>query len=195
MITTIKSISEDINADISDIQKGSKTLNMQSLAAKHIIPIMESENKFISDSLKFILEFNSFTSTPIISERSNTWSFLNASGTVSEFPDNELLKMLQEYYKNYHDAITNFMNSANPVRLEIRKLKYELFSDTEHRKFFPTNSPIAPKREVYDAIFEDKRVLPLCRYIGSTANYFENRFLSLESKGQKIIDYIHKKYK
>jgi hypothetical protein len=194
MITNIKSIAEDIHADILDIQKANKSLRNQIVAAEDIIPIMESENKFIADSLKFILDFNSFTTAPIISESSKTWYFLNSSGIVSEFPDSELFKMLQDYYKNYHGVVTNFTNSGIPVRLELRKLKYELFSDAEHRKFFPTNSPKAPNEEVYEAIFEDRRVLPLCRFIGSTANYFENRFNSVQTKAEAIILYIDEKY-
>ena len=99
MITNIKSIAEDIQADIFDIQKVNKSLHSQIVAAKNIIPIMESENRFIVDSLEFILNFNSFTTTPIISDGSNTWIFLNSSGVVSEFPDHKLLKLLQDYYK------------------------------------------------------------------------------------------------
>ena len=194
MITNIKSIAEDIQADILDIQKANKSLHKQIVAAEDIIPIMESENRFIADSLKFILDFNSFTTAPIISESSKTWYFLNSSGIVSEFPDSELFKMLQDYYKNYHGVVTNFTNSGIPVRLELRKLKYELFSDAEHRKFFPTNSPKAPNELVNDAIFEDRRVLPLCRFIGSTANYFENRFNSVQTKAEAIILYIDEKY-
>lgn len=117
MITNIKSIQQDIQADIHDIQKANKSLHNQIVAAKNIIPIMESKNRFIADSLKFIMNFNSFTATPIISERSNTWSFLNSSGVVSEFPDSKLLKLLQDYYKNYNDLVTNFFFSGNPVRL------------------------------------------------------------------------------
>jgi len=194
MITNIKSMAEDIQTDIYDIQKAKKSLENQIVAAKNIIPIMESENRYIADSLKFIMGFNSFTTTPIISERSNTWRFLNSSGVVSEFPDSKLLTLLQDYYKNYNDVVTNFTNSGNPVRLELRKLKYELFSDMEHRKFFPTNSPKAPSAKVYNSIFEDRRILPLCRFIGSTASYFENRFNSVQSKGETILDYINEKY-
>jgi hypothetical protein len=194
MITNIKSIGEDIKTDVTNIQKALKTLNSQIEAAKNIIPVLESKNGYIADSLQFIMDFNSFTSTPIFSKHSNTWIFLNSSGIVSEFPDAELLKLLQVYYKNYNDVVTNFTNSGNPVRLELRKLKYELFSDTEHRKFFPTDTPKAPNIEVYNSIFRDNRILPLCRYIGSTANYFENNFSSIESKAEKILILINQKY-
>ncbi len=194
MITNIKSIAEDIQADILDIQKTNRSLHKQVVAANYIIPILESENRIIADSLKFIMDFNSFTSTPIISERSNTWNYLNSTGILSEFPDSKLLKLLQDYYKNYNDVVTNFTNSGNPARLEIRKLKYELFSDKEHQKFFPTSSPKVPRLEVYNAIFEDSRILPLCRYIGSTAYYFEGRFNSVQRKAETILDYTDEKY-
>lgn len=194
MITNIKSISNDILADRSELQKNRETLGNQVLAASNIIPIMESNDRVISDSLEFILDFNSFTTTPIISERANTWDFLNSSGVVSEFPDPQLLKLLQDYYSSYHSVVTNFTNSGNPVRLELRKLKYELFTEKEHRKFFPTNSPTTPGVEVYRSIFKDKRILPLCRFIGSTATYFQNRFNSVEGKAEKILVYINENY-
>lgn len=194
MITNIKSIAEDIQADMTDIQKANQSLGSQIKAAATIIPIMESRDKVITDSLEFILDFNSFTTTPILSERANTWDYLNSSGIVSEFPDPKLLKLLQDYYSSYDNVVTNFTNSGNPVRLELRQLKYELFTDTEHRKFFPTNTPMAPGVEVYQSIFEDKRILPLCRFIGSTANYFENSFNSVEGKADLILNYINENY-
>ena len=61
------------------------------------------------------MDFNSFTTTTIISERSNTFSFINSSGVLSEFPDPKLLKLLQDYYKNFNHTTTNFANSTNPV--------------------------------------------------------------------------------
>jgi hypothetical protein len=86
------------------------------------------------------------------------------------------------------------MNSGNPVRLEMRKLKHELFSDTEHSKFFPTKSPVAPSAEAYNAIIEDKRILHLSRYIKDTAIYFENQFQVIESSAERILDYIDEIY-
>ncbi|MDP3313956.1 DUF6090 family protein [Lutibacter sp.] len=195
MRTNIKSIAEDIQADTVLLQSTIALLKQEMEAGRNIIPVMESKNRLIQDSLKFIMDFNSMTTTPIINKTAKTWDFLNSSGNLSEFPDPKLLKMLQEYYYGYNEIATNFTNSANPVRLELRKLKYELFSDSEHRKFFPTNSPIVPNAIVYTTIFEDKRVLPLCRFIGSTATYFEGRFKSLESKAENILDYMDKNYK
>ncbi len=194
MRMNINSIAEDIQTDIIELQKTILSLQTQEKAASHIIPIMESQHKYISDSLEFILDFNALTTTPIITERINTWTFLNSSGILSEFPDSNLLKMLQDYYNEYRNTTTNFTNSANPVRLELRKLKYELFTDAEHRKFFPTSTPKAPNTKVYASIFEDKRILPLSRFIGSTASYFENKFQTVEMKAQHILNYIEKNY-
>ena len=192
MRMNINSIAKDIQEDIIELQKTIQSIQQQEEAARTIIPIMESENKFISDSLQFIFDFNALTTTPIITERMNTWTFLNSSGILSEFPDPKLLKMLQDYYNKFSNITTNYTNSANPVQREIRKLKYELFTDSEHRKFFPTSTPKAPSVEVYNAIFDDNRILPLSRFIGSTATYFEGKFKSVESNAKSILDYIEK---
>lgn len=188
--TYIESISEDIKLDLLSFDSTIRTLRTQVEAGDEIIPIMESEQRLISDSLKFILDFNRFTSTSKVPDRNTTWDFLNSSGVISDFPDTKLLKLLQDYYRNYAQLISNHETSAIPARLELRQLKYELFKDKEHKKFFPTRSPKAPGNEVYDAIFNDKRVLPLCRYIGSTAIFFEDRFNTLHGKASNIIDYI-----
>ncbi len=194
MITHIRSMGKEIQNDVLRTDKIISDLELQENAGNKLIPIMESDQKIISDSLAFILAFNDFTTTPIIANQNNTWDYLNSSGVLSEFPDETLLNMLEEYYSDMHSLATNFTNTANPPRLEIRKLKYELFMDTEHRKFFPTATPVAPNKAVYNSIFEDYRILPLCRYIGSTAIYFKGRFKSSEGKAKAIIAYINKKY-
>tara|TARA_R110001583_G_C5599913_1_gene404448 strand:+ start:33 stop:782 length:750 start_codon:yes stop_codon:yes gene_type:complete len=193
--TNIQSIAKDISADTILIKSVIKVLNTQIVSGKVIIPIMESDQKEVTDSLAFILAFNSMTSAPHITENETTWNYLNASGIIAEFPDKKLLKMLQEFYYDFRALTTNYSDSGIPGRLEIRRLKYELFSDTDHRKFFPTKTPEAPSKEVYYALFNDKRVLPLCRFISSTSIYFESRFESLQSKAEKIISYINKNYK
>jgi len=186
----MNSLLGDIGEDALQLKSLIKNLEQQNRAADHIIPIMESERKSIKDSLKFILDFNSFTTTPIISQQNDTWDFLSANGKLSELEDQELVNLLKDYYDYFEVLTINFNNSANPVRLELRQLKYELFKDDEHRKFFPTNNPSVPNKEVYEAIFNDKQVLPLCRYIGSTATYFERSFKKAEEKADKIIHYV-----
>lgn len=194
LLIKVHSILGDMLEDALQIKLLLKDLEKQNAAADHIIPIMESERKSIEDSLQFILDFNSFTTTPILSQQNNTWDFLSANGILSELEDQELVRLLLDYY-NYFDELTvNFNNSANPVRLELRQLKYELFTNTEHRKFFPTNNPSVPSKAVYETIFGDTRILPLCRYIGSTATYFEGRFKHAEEKAERIIDYLETNY-
>ncbi|MGZ0016358.1 DUF6090 family protein [Yeosuana sp. AK3] len=195
MLVNISSIKEDIQTEISDFQRIKSVLQNQIESGGHIIPIMESETRFIKDSLQFILAFQSLTTTTNIIERTNTWNFLNATGIVSEFPDSKLQKMLQEYYSHYNRVSHGLTNSATPSRLELRELKYELFTDTEHRKFFPTNTPKSPNKDTYQSIFNDKRVLPICRYINSNATYFERSISNLQNEGEKILDYLNKNYK
>lgn len=192
--TKISSILGDLQKDELQIESIITNLERQNVAANHIIPIMESEQKTIQDSLKFILDFNSFTTTPILPQQNNTWDFLSANGILSEIEDQELVRMLSDYYNFYDNLAINFNNSANPVRLELRQLKYELFNNTEHRKFFPIRNPTIPNKEVYESIFIDSRILPLCRYIGSTATYFEERFTKAEEKVESIIRYLEMQY-
>ncbi len=87
--TNIISIKEDIQEESLIINSTINTLNNQEKASLHLIPIIESSNKVITDSLTFILDFNSFTTTPILVDRNNTWELLSSSGKLADFPGRE----------------------------------------------------------------------------------------------------------
>jgi hypothetical protein len=193
--TNILSLAKDISIDTLEQNRTTKSLQREIKAGKNIIAIMESETHYITDSLAFILDFNTFTGVYNYPEQTNTWKLLNSSGSLAKFPDTILLRMLQDYYDSYTSLTTNFSESGNQSRLDLRKIKYELFLDADHKKFFPTNTPKPPSKKAYKAIFEDKRILPLCRYINGGANFFEPKFISVQKKAEAIIRYINLNYK
>lgn len=194
MITNILSIMEDIRLDLKEMDRAELLFKGQGKAGKDIIPLIESDHKSIKDSLQFILEFNDFTTVVNLAEHNNTFDHLHSSGRLSQFPDKNLLKMIQYYYSEYDHVSKGIDEGATPSRLEIRKLKYELFPDKEHRKFFPTSQPKIPDKEIYSIILTDKRIPPLVRYITSTANYFEIRIFETKVLANEVLSYIEKKY-
>ena len=193
--TNILSIAKDIAIDTIEQNRTAKSLQSEIDAGKSLVAIMESKTHYVSDSLAFILNFNTFTSVYNYPEQTNTWKLLNSSGSLAEFPDAKLLSMLQDYYDSYTSLVINFSESGNESRLDLRKIKYELFTDSDHKKFFPTNSPKPPSRKAYQAIFEDQRILPLCRYIKGNANFFKPKFIKVNKKADAIMRYIHRNYK
>ncbi len=193
--TNILSIAKDISIDTLEQNRTAKSLQREIDAGKNLIAIMESETHYVSDSLAFILDFNTFTTVYNYPEQTNTWKLLNSSGSLAEFPDAILLSMLQDYYDSYNSLTTNFSESGNQSRLDLRKIKYELFTDSDHMKFFPTRRPKPPSKKAYQAIFEDKRILPLCRYINGGANFFKPKFIKVNEKADAIIRYINRNYK
>jgi hypothetical protein len=194
LITNIKTIAKDISSDTVIQNRTIKDLHKQVVAGEQLIAIMESEDHLVIDSLEFILNFNTFTTVHTFPKQTNTWSLLNSSGILSEFPDVTLLNMLEDYYDYYNNLIENLSTSANPSRLEFRKIKYEIFTDIDHKKFFPTNTPIPPSKNAYQAIFNDERTLPLSRFISGGAIYFEPRFKSAFVKAENILIYINEHY-
>jgi hypothetical protein len=187
----VDSIKEDLAYDREELESSHTILKKQIVAGDQIIPIMESDNHTVIDSLEFIMSFNAMTTTTSLVQRDHTWDLLNSTGVVSQFEDAQLKQMLQSYYRDYQLIADGLNNSGNPARLEIRQLKYELFTDVEHRKFFPTSSPVAPNKQSYTAIFENDKVLPKCRFIASTARFFDPKVLSLIEKGKQIVNYSY----
>ena len=195
ILNYIQSIKKDIEADHMLFVQINQTLNGQIKAGAYIIPILESKHPKIDDSLRFILNFNDLTGAPIISKQNTTWDYINASGVISKINDSKLTDQLQVYYRDYDMLVANFNQSAVPPRLEIRRLKYELMEDQELRKFFPTSQPVAPSPAVYQSLFDDQRILPLCRFIGSgSAIYFEGEFLRINNYAQQILQYLESNY-
>ncbi len=86
----VQAVLLDMRENDVQIKAVLKDLMKQNQAADYIIPIMESDLKIIQDSLKFIMDFNSFTTTPIFTQRNNTWDFLNTNGMVSELNDPQI---------------------------------------------------------------------------------------------------------
>lgn len=195
ILNYIQSIKKDIEADISLFDQIINSLNEQVISGNYIVPIMESENPIIQDSLTFILRFNEMTTANIITKQNTTWDYVNSSGLISRMVDPKLNELLQQYYRRLNSLIENYNQSAIPPRLEIRRLKYELFEDREHRKFFPTNNPIAPGKQVYSALLEDDRILPLCRFIGGgSAVYYERSFQNINTVAQDVLRYLEENY-
>jgi hypothetical protein len=195
ILNYIQSIKKDIEADEVLFTQITEILHEQVIAGEYIIPILESKNPVIEDSLRFILSFNEMTTAPIISKQNTTWDYVNSSGVISKFNDSDLTDQLQIYYREYNSLTENFNHSAVPARLEIRRLKYEIMEDKELKKFFPTNQPVAPSPVVYQAIYRDERMLPLCRFIGGgSAIYYEGQFSKISSFAQEILQYFESKY-
>ena len=195
ILNYIQSIKKDIQADIALFAEISNSLNEQIISGKYIVPIMESENPKIQDSLDFILKFNDMTTASIITKHNTTWDYVNSSGVISKIDDPKINELLQNYYRRLNSLIENYNQSAIPARLEIRRLKYELFEDREHRKFFPTDDPKVPGKQVYSALLEDDRILPLCRFIGGgSAVYYERSFQNINKVAQDVLHYLDENY-
>jgi hypothetical protein len=195
ILNYIQSIKKDLEADEILFTRITQILHEQVIAGEYIIPILESANPKIEDSLRFILSFNEMTTAPIISKQNTTWDYVNSSGVISKINDPELTDQLQMYYRKYNSLTENFNQSAVPARLEIRRLKYEIMEDKELKKFFPTTQPVAPSPLVYQDIYHDARILPLCRFIGGgSAIYYEGQFRKIHSIQQDILQYFKSKY-
>ena len=77
ILNYIQSIKKDIQADTALFAQISNSLNEQIVSAKYIVPVMESENPIIQDSLSFILKFNDMTTASIITKQNTTWDYVN----------------------------------------------------------------------------------------------------------------------
>ena len=119
--SNLQEIYHDLQKDIISIDNIIDHLKRQKEASAYLLVIIESEEKYVSDSLKFIE--NQFISTESIAvdRTKNTWDNLNSSGQLLSLKEDSLNTKLFEYYKFYDSRIKNFNELPKEARLDLRK--------------------------------------------------------------------------
>ena len=186
-------LADDIRNDTAIIQRYISNLSMQKIAADLIIPILESREKEISDSLEFISAFMRMSNSIQIDMNSEIWDEIRKSGLLKAYADPILIKSLQDYYHDYTRYAQNWENEMKP-RMEIRVLKYELFSQPDLNKIRMNKNPRPPSKKAFEAIFGEKRVVNLTKHISYTSFLFMNHFSECKFQAMDILKAIEHQY-
>ena len=181
-------LSEDIKNDTSIIQTYIRSLDRQAQATALLIPILESENQIIDDSIAFIQAFMAMSNATNIDLNTEIWDEIRTSGLHKVYASSELVSSIQEYYKRYNRYANNWQNGYRN-RIEIRELKYEFLSqsDLELMRSQPTRMP---STSAFSAILNEPRVLTLTKSIKHTSSLFLRYFNRCRANAEEVIQLI-----
>jgi hypothetical protein len=181
-------LSEDIRNDTSNIQTYMNTLEKQVKATALLIPILESENQYIRDSLEFIQAFMTLSLAAQVDMNTEIWDDIRTSGLYKVYASSELVKSIQDYYKSYKRYAKNWQNGYR-TRIEMRELKYEFLSqrDLDLIRSEPTKMP---SHLAFNAILNDPSVLTLTKSIKHTSSLFFQHFTRCIGKAEVVIKLI-----
>jgi len=118
--SNLQEIYHDLQKDVVTLDTIIAQLKVQKEASKYALEVVESNNKFIGDSIKFIQDQFISSNSVAVDRTKNTWDNLNSSGQLLSLKDDELNKKLFEYYTYYDSRIKNFNELPKEIRLKYR---------------------------------------------------------------------------
>jgi len=118
--SNLDEIYHDLKKDYITLDNLINHLKRQKEASAYILRIVESEDKYVSDSLKFIENQFIASGSVTVDRTNNTWDNLNTSGQLLSLKDEKLNTKLFEYYTFYDSRIKNFNELPKEARLEFR---------------------------------------------------------------------------
>jgi len=189
---SILSLAEDIRKDTLIIQQYISSLKRQESAARLIIPILESKEKKIVDSLEFNRALGWMSRAIQMDYDTEVWNEIKRSGMYKIYGDPGLIDAIQTYYHCYNRRAQNW-ESAKDVRMEMRWLKYELLSQVDIDQWSSDN-PQPYSKKAYEAIFNEKRVADLTKAIYYTSSLFIDYFETCKTQAVDVLKLIDKLY-
>ena len=118
--SNLQEIYHDLQKDVIVLDTIINQLERQKEASKYILEILESDDKYVSDSLEFVQNQFIAANTVAVDRTKNTWDNLNSSGQLLSLKEQELNTKLFEYYSFYDSRIKNFNELPRQKRLEFR---------------------------------------------------------------------------
>jgi Family of unknown function (DUF6090) len=192
--SNLEEIYYDLKNDVIVLDAIINQLQGQKEASKYVLKVLESDDKYVSDSLKFFQNQFKASRSVTIDRTKNTWDNLNTSGQLLSLKEDLLNKKLFEYYTYYDSRIKNFNELPKDVRLKFRKSSVRCDDLENMSKILEGNGLIYPNSSWFscylylDGVHES--LIPL--FISS--HYNITWFGQLKTQAQSIIDYMEDKH-
>ena len=192
--SNLKEIYHDLKRDVIVLDTIINQLQGQKEDSKYLLKVLESNDKYVSDSLKFYQNQFNASKSVTVDRTKNTWDNLNASGQLLSLKEGILNKKLFEYYTYYDSRIKNFNELPQDVRLKFRKSSVRCDDLENMSKILEGNGLIHPNARWFscylhlDGVHES--LIPI--FISSHHNI--NWFGQLKIQAKSIIDYMEDKH-
>ncbi len=188
--SNLREIYHDLKKDIIILDTILNQLERQKEASKYILEILESDDKYVSDSLKFIQYQFLAANTVTVDRTKNTWDNLNSSGQLLSLKAEELNSKLFEYYTFYDSRIKNFNELPRQKRLEFR-LSTDLCDNLKNQSNInEATGLIYPNYDWFDCYLNLDGVHQVLMPVFISCRYNITWFTQLKTQAQSIIEYM-----
>jgi len=192
--SNLHEIYEGLKTDLVSFDTILNQLERQKVASKYLLAILDTKDRRVNDSLKFLKNQLEVVNSVLVERYKNTWDNLNESGQLLSLKDDELNKRLLEYYRFYDSRIENFNQLPVEVRLAQRKFAgncYEFENLVRRRE---SNNAILLNPEWFSCFFSLEGLRLNLIYILESCYYNITWFGELKTQAQSIIEYMEKNH-
>jgi hypothetical protein len=187
------SLASEIRNDTLILQKAIRRLEIQEIASKFLIPILESEEHLVADSMAFTEAFMEMSNVVLLEVNTENWDEMKKTGLLKDFANSAVVTLIQAFYNKYLSRAKNYEGEVKS-RLEMRVLKYELLEQTDFDKIRYANPPQPPSQKAFKAIFNEKRVRTLTKSIRHTSKLFQRQFRNMKDDAVDVLQVIQEEY-
>jgi Family of unknown function (DUF6090) len=188
--SNLEEIYHDLKSDVIVLDAIINQLQGQKEASKYVLMVLESDDKYVSDSLKFFQNQFKATGSVTVNRTKNTWDNLNTSGQLLSLKEDFLNKKLFEYYTYYDSRIKNFNELPKDVRLKFRKSTAPCEDLENMSKILEGNGLIHPNSRWFSCYLYLDGVHESLIPIFISSHYNINWFTLLKTQAISIIDYM-----
>jgi len=193
-LSNLQEIYHDLKKDVVTLDTIVQQLQVQKEASTYVIRILESDKKYIGDSLKFFQNMALPMGSVAVNRTKNTWDNLNTSGQLLTLNEDTLNKKLFDYYTYYDGRILNFNELPKEARLKFRKAVTVCYNLENADRLLEVrrHGSINPNSNFFSCFFnlDEMHDDLIAIYISSSLNI--DWFTELKTQAQSIIDYMEK---
>lgn len=192
--SNLEEIYHDLKKDVINLDTIIKQLQVQKEASTYFLEILESNDKYISDSLKFFKNQFIVSNSLTIDKPENTWDNLNMSGQLLTLKEDTLTKKLFEYYNFYDSRVKNFSELPQQARLEFRKLDASCNTLNDIVKSDSNQVTTFPNPSYFPCFLAANGLHNSLIYILQSCYFNINWFTQLKTQAQSIIAYMEENH-
>ena len=159
-------------------------------ATIYLAQILESEDKFINDSLKFHHYQIEATYSITVDRNNNTWDDLKTSGQLLTLKDDKLNEQLFQYYSFYDSRIKNFNELAQEIRLNNRKVGTPCIDLKDLQRVRESKYSVYPKASFFSCWLSHPGIHGIIMGVFESSLWNIDWFTELKTQALSIIDYM-----
>jgi len=139
----IEEVYLDLKTETSNLNEIILSLSSQYDATEKVLSVIESNEKFIRDTVQFTKNYWKTASLLIVQRNLNTFDELRSSGKNGLLKNDSLINLLHRFYKNLDQIIANFKKYPLQLRMDLRRITFPM-GNLDDFKYTNKTQKLAP---------------------------------------------------